>query len=392
MAHVSKLAARSAPLPTGFSHVTLLVGDRDSRTASTLRRSLANRAYTIHAANTLPKTLKKARENAPDAVILSADLCYANGAAVCREIRALNGPGFLPVLLVSEHAQDLGWEAEEPEDEPDAFLVKPIDPDEVIFWLRHLLRIKSQVDHRIYRLAHEARSIELLKADIIDSVSHELGTPLLQVKSALSLLAEDIEQHALHDQFRFANMATQAVARLEGVVNNIRQLAHAHNIALGPVALPAIAELAIHHLERSWTSRGARERIECRLADDLPVVLGDAAALAHLLQLLLDNALKFSPADAPVYVLAERISEDQVWIGVQDFGIGIPEEEHARIFEAFYQVNRSTTRAYGGTGTGLALAVLLANGMNTTIELQSNPGEGSIFSFVLPVAALAVPD
>ena len=73
---------------------------------------------------------------------------------------------------------------------------------------------------------------------------------------------------------------------------------------------------------------------------------------------------------------------------MQDFGIGIPDEEREFIFEAFYQVDGSSTRRYGGTGTGLALAMLLANGMNTTIDLDSKPGEGSTFSFILPEADL----
>jgi signal transduction histidine kinase len=97
----------------------------------------------------------------------------------------------------------------------------------------------------------------------------------------------------------------------------------------------------------------------------------------------MDNALKFSPPDSPVRVLAWPESATLVWIGVQDFGIGIPKTEHDQIFEAFYLVDGSSTRRYGGTGTGLALALLLANGMNTTIELDSEPGEGSTFSFTL---------
>jgi len=117
-------------------------------------------------------------------------------------------------------------------------------------------------------------------------------------------------------------------------------------------------------------------------------VIGDKRALGHLLQLLLDNALKFSPPATPVYILAMRPSPDQVWVGVQDLGIGIAREEHDRIFDAFYQVNGGANRAYGGTGTGLALAVLLAKGLNTQIKLASTPGEGSTFSFVLPVADL----
>ncbi len=73
---------------------------------------------------------------------------------------------------------------------------------------------------------------------------------------------------------------------------------------------------------------------------------------------------------------------------MRDFGIGIPREAHDRVFEPFFQVDGSATRRYGGTGTGLALATLLASGLDTSITLDSAPGEGSTFSFLLPVADL----
>ncbi len=74
-----------------------------------------------------------------------------------------------------------------------------------------------------------------------------------------------------------------------------------------------------------------------------------------------------------------------MWVGVRDTGIGIAPEEQERIFDAFYKVDASATRRYGGSGTGLALATLLASGMNIEIELVSEPGVGSMFSFELPV-------
>jgi signal transduction histidine kinase len=229
----------------------------------------------------------------------------------------------------------------------------------------------------------DTQEIDLLKSEIITTVSHELSTPLVQVKAAVSLLVEDFAQHGSAEQGRIGAMATQAVARLESVIDNIKQLAQTHHIRLNPVTIGDAVDLAVRQLDRSWASRGARERIEKRLDADLPLVWADKRALARLLQLLMDNALKFSPPDSPVRVLAWPESATLVWIGVQDFGIGIPKTEHDQIFEAFYLVDGSSTRRYGGTGTGLALALLLANGMNTTIELDSEPGEGSTFSFTL---------
>jgi signal transduction histidine kinase len=305
---------------------------------------------------------------------------------LCEQIKSDASLGFVPVIFMTMQTNGT-WE-DDTDFSPDATVHKPINDNELQSWVRRLLRIKRQVEHPRRRRAMHTQEVNLLKTDIISNVAHELGTPLVQVKAALSLLNEDISQRGSADQDKLSLMATQAVARLEGAIENIRQLAQSHHIRLAPIIVEEAVDLAIRYLERSWMSRGAHTRISKQIEDHLPPVWGDKRALGRLLQLLLDNALKFSPEDSPVYVEACRLPDNQVWIGVQDFGIGIADEDHASIFEAFYQVDGSSTRRYGGTGTGLALATLLANGMNTTIDVESKPGEGSTFSFILPEADL----
>jgi len=371
--------------------VTLLVADADNRTVRALQRRLLAGGYGVLAANSGEQVLQALGEKRPHAVILSENLRDGDGRALCRQIKANSSAAYVPVILITEHDQNGDWNYEAPYTAPDATLCKPVNGGELLDWLHLLLNFKRQFDYRMKKLVTQVQTAELVKSNIINNVSHEIATPLLQVKSAVSLLAEDIARQGTREQARVASMATQAVGRLEDVVNNIRQLARAHNIELGPVVLNEAVDLAIRHLERSWTSRGARDRVLKQVEDDLPLVVGDKRALGHLLQLLLDNALKFSPAKSPVYIIASRLSEDSVWVGVQDFGIGIAEEEHARVFEEFYQVDASSTRRQGGTGSGLALAMLLARGMGSAIHLDSVPGEGSTFSFVLPVASLDDP-
>jgi signal transduction histidine kinase len=368
--------------------VTLLVADADNRTVRALQRRLLAGGYGVLAANSGQQVLQALSEKRPHAVILSENLRDGDGRDVCRQIKADSSATYVPVILITERDQNGDWSYEAPYTAPDATLCKPVNGGELLDWLHLLLSFKRQFDYRMKRLVTQVQTAELAKSNIITNVSHEIATPLLQVKSAVSLLAEDIARQGTREQARVASMATQAVGRLEDVVNNIRQLARADKIELGPVVLNEAVDLAIRHLERSWTWRGARDRILKQVEDDLPLVVGDKRALGHLLQLLLDNALKFSPADSPVYIIASRLSEDSVWVGVQDFGIGIAEEEHARVFEEFYQVDGSSTRRQGGTGSGLALAMLLAQGMGSAIHLDSVPSEGSTFSFVLPVTSL----
>jgi signal transduction histidine kinase len=365
---------------------TLLIADNDNRTITSLRRRLKAGGYTVLTTDTSQRAIQLLDAKHPHLLLLGDRLKDTEGLWLCQQIKSDPSLGFLPVIHMTVETNGI-WE-DDIDLGPDATLYKPIDTNELQGWLRRLLRIKRQVEHPRRRRAMHTQEVGLLKTDIISNVAHEFGTPLVQIKAALSLLNEDITHHGSAEQKKLSLMATQAVARLESAIENTRQLAQSHNIHLTPVTVEDAVDLAIRHLERSWTSRGAHARVEKHLESDLPLIWGDKRALGRLLQLLMDNALKFSPDNTPVYAESYRLPDNQIWIGVQDFGIGIPDEEREFIFEAFYQVDGSTTRRYGGTGTGLALAMLLANGMNTTIDLDSKPGEGSTFSFILPEADL----
>jgi signal transduction histidine kinase len=381
----SKQRSEIHPVP-GTTAATLLIADSDNRTVTSLQRQLRAGGYTVLATNSSRQAFRLVDAQRPHLVLLGDRLKDAEGLWFCEQIKSDASLGFMPVILMTIRTNGTG--DNDTDLSPDATLLKPVDRSELQDWLQRLLRIKRQVEHPRRTRAIQTQELNLLKSDIISNVAHELGTPLVQVKAALSLLNEDVVQHGTSEQHKLSLMATQAVARLEGAVESIRQLAQSHHIHLTPVIVGEAVDLAIRHLERSWKSRGAHTRIKKQFEDDLPLVWGDKRALGRLLQLLVDNALKFSPEDSPVYVLACCVPGDQVWIGVQDFGIGIPRKERALIFEAFYQVDGSSTKQYGGTGTGLALAMLLANGMNTTIDLDSKVGKGSTFSFVLPEADL----
>lgn len=383
MASIQQSTTDLGPALPGSS--TILLADEDERFIQALQDHLQIDGYTVLLATDFQQTFHVIDHHHPDLIIFGDQLCDVAGRWLCHYIKADDNLGFIPIILITNQpgtvqANDATIFT------PEVTLSKPIDHAELRVWLDRLLRIKYQIDRPIRRRAIETQEFNLLKSDIITNVSHELRTPMVQIKAAVSLLTEDIEQHGTHEQFRISDMATQAVARLENAIENVRQLAQTHQIRFGTVCVSEAADLAIRHLARNWTSRKGSGRVQKELDPDLPLVWADKRALGRLLQLLLDNALKFSDEDAPVFIRGGVFDPDHIWIGVQDFGIGIPEEEHDSIFEAFYQIDGSSTRNYGGTGTGLALALLLATGMNTSIQLESAPGEGSTFSFTLPVA------
>lgn len=235
--------------------------------------------------------------------------------------------------------------------------------------------LKAQFDE----LRRATDEVALLKNAIIRNVSHELKTPLLHVKSAVALLAEEKINTTL------ADYAMGATARLEASVNNIVQLAYGMNSNIEPMLLRESVDLAMRNLRRSWETKDKIDRIRLQVEEQLPPVLADKQGMGIVLHQLTENALKFS-CD-PVYVRALR-EGDCVVVSVVDTGIGIAKEQIDKIFDAFYQVNASSTRSVGGMGIGLAIVKLILDRHNVQIQVESEVGRGSTFWFALPITEM----
>lgn len=242
------------------------------------------------------------------------------------------------------------------------------------------VQVKKLLSARQYisALQQDRNEINLLKNAIVRNVSHELKTPLLQVKSAVALLREDAPPND-----KLVNMAVIATTRLETVIKNITLLADSLNTQFGPALVHEAINQAARNLRRSWEHKNAISRIQYKIDPDLPPVLADNQGLAIVMQQLIDNALKFSQEH--VEIRARRV-QGGVEIAVADHGIGIADDKRKQIFESFYQIDNSTTRQYGGTGVGLAIVRLITEKHNTEIKVTSELGEGSTFSFCLQEA------
>lgn len=215
---------------------------------------------------------------------------------------------------------------------------------------------------------------ELLKNAIVRNVSHELRTPFLQVKSAVSLIAEEAKNESL------VTYASNALSRLESIIQNITMLGSSLEYNPAPIILRDTVEGARRNLQRSNGNIASDDRIKLLIDDKLPPVMADRQGLTTIMRLLIENALKFSKEQVEVIARQEG---DRAFIAVQDYGIGIPENKLKNIFELFYQIDGSTTRRYGGTGIGLALVKLILELHQSKIYVQSIPDQGSIFYFFL---------
>lgn len=352
--------------------------------AESIQSYLTDHGYELSIISSdLAKELIEAGKS-PDAIL---SLSQQDGLAFFRVIREKEDDNTRPVLvLVTDGAiENFPHEI--------ADIVLPPNPNYIDHQLKSILRLRlenaklrqenAQLSGKFDTLKTESdqqkrsiNEIEILKNAIVRNVSHELKTPLLQVKSAVSLLAEDAKDQELIEY------AKNATARLETLVKNITLLGSSLDVHPGPVIIRDAMEYAKRNLGRVWEHRQDISRISIDLESGIPPVEADKQGLNTILQLLMDNALKFS--QGKVEVSAKR-DGNHVKFTIRDHGIGIAQDELDKIFEIFYQVDASSTRRYGGTGVGLAIVRLILDRHNTFISVNSTQGEGSTFSFVLPI-------
>lgn len=381
----TQVAMLPLTLPPGVPGASVLLVANEPA-AGVLRQQLSAGGYVVVDGPT-EGIIRQVLYQHPPSVALIAGLPPEESWRCCALIKA-DATAFVPVILIGASV-------------PGEIGDDPLSPD--VTWdswpptadlqrsLHTLVRLKVQIDHRYAQLDLATERFERIKATILHRIAHELSTPMLQVKTAVALLADDIHRHGLESSSEVATMATKVVARLENLILNIRQLSHSHHITFDLVNFEESADYAIRQLKRNWELQNAVDRISKEFAGDLPPVLTDKFALAHLLQILLDNALRYSPPDAPVIVRASVTDADTVRVDVEDFGAGIPADQVALIATPFYKVSNDTHPHQRGAGLGLALASLLASSLHTELEVKSAPGKGSLFSFRLPIANLQRP-
>ena len=225
------------------------------------------------------------------------------------------------------------------------------------------------------------------KSDFLAMMSHEIRTPITSVLGMADLLGGT---PLTAQQSGYLGIMRSSTKTLLTILNDILDIS---KIEAGKVELEATAFLlpdAVREVvelgQGSASAKGLR--LEMIVAPDVPeAVIGDPTRLKQVLFNLLSNAIKFTERGAIGVRIAVERQLDQgafVRIAVEDTGIGIDGEQAGRLFEAFSQADRSTTRRFGGTGLGLAIARKLVELMGGTIGVESEPGKGATFWFLVP--------
>jgi len=218
----------------------------------------------------------------------------------------------------------------------------------------------------------------------IDTLSHELKTPLTSIIAAAGLLEEELQATAEESHRKLIQTiirnSNSLETRLAELLDIVKTGSGRLQLQLEPVDVKSLILGTCLQISPLLHNKG--QQLTTDLADSLPIIRGDGPRLEQVLLNLMNNAVKFTPDGGQITVRV-RPQDEGVVVHVQDNGIGIAKDQHNMLFKPYSRLNADRQR-HPGLGLGLALSKQVIELHGGRIWLESEPGKGSIFSFYLP--------
>jgi signal transduction histidine kinase/FixJ family two-component response regulator len=243
------------------------------------------------------------------------------------------------------------------------------------------------------RLYEHTRVLDRLKSEFVAVVSHEIRTPLTSVKGAVELLTDDRYFQNNEQQTKLLNIAHANAERLLVLINDILDFSKLESASLpmrmAVESMEPVVRQAVQNLRTLIAER--RIVLDAVFEPGLPDLLMDSNRIAQVLTNLLSNAIKFSAPEGRIEVRAETAGP-MLRVSVRDCGEGIAPADIHKLFRKFSQIDSGSTRRVGGTGLGLVICKGIVEQHGGTIGVESVPGEGSTFYFLLPRSDVQLED
>lgn len=248
---------------------------------------------------------------------------------------------------------------------------------------------RKHIEDSLKLAKDEALRANMVKTNFLMTMSHELRTPLNAVLGFSEVLKQKTAGELNEKQERYLDNITTGGNNLLNIINQILELVRTES---------EIAELQIENIPVHQTvdevissikkkAQAKNVNIEKNIDPELDNIDADKYKFKQVFIILLDNAVKFSKKDGGTITIIAKKEGGMARFSVSDTGIGIKEEDIGKIFQKFTQLESGTTRKYGGTGIGLALAKQFVELHGGKISVESKPGVGSTFTFLLPIEA-----
>ena len=241
------------------------------------------------------------------------------------------------------------------------------------------------------RLAAETQRVVKLKDEFLSHVSHELRSPLSSIYSFSSIIADDLAGETTPQQQEYLGIVLKNVAQLQSMIEDLLTVTQSREGKLSVVPQPVTVAETITDALHVVQGPAARKNITLVTVDcsAMPMVYADPTRLQQVMIILLDNAIKFTPAGGTIRVNAAQTEPGFLLVQVEDSGCGIPEDKRTKVFENLYQVTgpgqADTQAGRTGLGLGLHIARNLVTRQGGYIWVTEAEPQGSVFNFTLPI-------
>jgi signal transduction histidine kinase/putative methionine-R-sulfoxide reductase with GAF domain len=241
----------------------------------------------------------------------------------------------------------------------------------------------------IFRDITKEVEVDRIKSEFVSTVSHELRTPMTSIKGYADLMLMGVAGAMTDSQIRYLTVIKNNADRLSMLVNDLLDISRIETgkseLDLRPLDIPQVVEQIVEgHLRGRIEHESKPMKVTIEMAPSLPLVSADYARIVQVLTNLLDNAFHYTPEDGHIRISAIPNGEF-VAINISDTGIGISEDNQKKIFDRFFRAEDSAVQEVAGTGLGLAIVASLVEMHGGCITVNSNVGQGSTFTVLLPM-------
>ena len=370
----------------GSTHILLIEDNPGDADLVRLRLVESNPAVDVSCVNRLADGIAMLKKNQPSLVLLDLNLPDSHGAETFRKLLE-NAPD-VPVVILS--GQD-----------DQALAVKALHQGAQDYLVKGGLTSGNLDRAMRYAVERQAllRSLEMsrkqqieFKNQFLSHVSHELRTPLTCIHQYVTILLDGLAGEVTPEQRDHLNTILRSVNQLGAMVRDLLEAARAESgkisLEMRCVSIADLVRLAVSMMQATASQKGVG--LEIGVESGIPFVHGDPDRILEVLVNLIDNAIKFTPADGAVTVQACRVPTDPdfVCISVTDTGAGIAPEARSLIFERLYQDPNAVDNSRKGLGLGLFISKELVTLHGGRIWVASDGASGSTFSFTLPLYSL----
>lgn len=351
----------------------LLVVDDVSDNIHLVRAILAEEDYTILEARNGQEALQTIVQELPDLILLDVMMPGMDGYEVTRQVRAMEGIPFIPILLITAYDQpsavkglDLG---------ADEFIRKPVEADELVARVRSLLRLKHSIAAR--------DRVEKQRQDFVYRLTHDLRTPLVAADKMLDLLQEGVLGEIPPEVKEALAIMSRSNRDLLEMVNKLldiyRYESGSKTLHMQPVDLREIVTQVVSSLHPIAFSKHLE--LSMHLPEHIAPIEGDRLELMRVFNNLIGNALKFTDQGSVTVSVTDTPTD--VIVAVADTGPGISPADQQLLFQRFHQGKHHKQ----GSGLGLYLSHYIVSAHGGKIVVDSVPGRGCCFSVYLPHAS-----